>query len=376
MAEADETGLSVQLMQQRPIPLRAELDCGPGELVALVGPSGSGKTTILRCIAGLHRPEGGVIQCGGVHWLDLDHGVSLSPQDRCCGVVFQHYALFPHMTALQNIAAAMGHRAPRERDAHARELLELVHLAGLERRRPAELSGGQQQRVALARALARNPKVLLLDEPFAAVDRVTRRKLQRELAQLRARVKIPILMVTHDLDEARSLADRMYILYRGQTLQHGTPAELMAKPSMVRVARLLDLQNLFDGEVLAHEPDRGRTLIRWLNYVFETAYAPSFSPGTRVAWVIPPESVILHRRDRPSAGEQENPVTGVVGELVQLGETTSVTMLVNGSADSRLNLSIATHHARRNSVAAGATLSASLLASGIHLIPYERQAVD
>jgi molybdate transport system ATP-binding protein len=370
------TRLSVQLMQERPIPLHAELDCGPGELVALVGPSGSGKTTILRCIAGLHRPQGGVIKCGGVDWLDRERGVSLSPQHRSCGVVFQHYALFPHMTALQNVAAAMGHRPPRERDARARELLELVHLAGLERRRPAELSGGQQQRVALARALARNPKVLLLDEPFAAVDRVTRRKLQRELAQLRARVKIPILMVTHDLDEARSLADRMYILYRGQTLQQGTPAELMARPASAGVARLLDLANLFEGEVIAHHPDRGRTLIRWLNYAFEAAHAPSFPPGVRVAWVIPAESVILHRRDRPSLGEHENPVTGVVGELVQLGETTSVTIFVNGSADARLNMTIATHHARRNGITTGVTLTASLLATGIHLIPHDSQVAE
>jgi molybdate transport system ATP-binding protein len=337
--------------------------------MALVGPSGSGKTTILRCIAGLHRPQGGAIKCGGVDWLDCERGVSLSPQDRSCGVVFQHYALFPHMTALQNIAAAMGHRPPRERDERARELLEQVHLAGLERRRPAELSGGQQQRVALARALARNPKVLLLDEPFAAVDRVTRRKLQRELALLRARIRVPIVLVTHDLDEARVLADRMVILSRGETLQDGPTAQVMARPATAQVARLLDQNNLFEARVLAQHPDEGKTLLAWFEHTLEAAHAPAFGVGDKVAWMIPPECVILHRRDRPSDGERENPVSGVIREYVPLGETTSVTLQIGAPAGVPLAMSMVTHHARRNNLAVGDMVKVTLLASGIHLMP-------
>src|SRR5215471_4570843 len=213
----DRRYLQVQLRQERPIPLDAKLDCGPGELLALVGPSGSGKTTILRCIAGLRRAERGSITCNGTTWLDTDRDINLPPQRRSVGFVPQHYALFPHLTAEANVRFALGHLPRTERAVRASELFSLVHLTGLEGRNPAELSGGQQQRVALARALARDPAVLLLDEPFSAVDQVTRRKMQRELAQLRERIRLPIILVTHDLDEAVSLANRIVVLHRGRS---------------------------------------------------------------------------------------------------------------------------------------------------------------
>ncbi|HET7135511.1 MAG TPA: ATP-binding cassette domain-containing protein, partial [Casimicrobiaceae bacterium] len=193
----DDGRLAVAVSQQSPIPLEASFDCGPGELLALTGPSGSGKSTLLRCIAGIDRSAHGTIACAGRVWLDSVRGVNLSPQARNVGIVFQHYALFPHLTALGNVIAALGHRPRAARAGRARELLASVHLAGLEHRRPAELSGGQQQRVAMARALARDPLALLLDEPFAAVDRVTRQKLYRELAQLRSTLRMPIVLVTH-----------------------------------------------------------------------------------------------------------------------------------------------------------------------------------
>ena len=159
-----ERGLHVRLRQAGPIPLDAELSCGEGELLALVGPSGSGKTTILRTIAGLYRSHEGRITCGGAVWFDAADGTNVPPHRRPVGLVFQSYALFPHMTALRNVMAALGHRPARERETKARELLALVHLHGFENRRPASLSGGEQQRVAVARALAREPAVLLLDE--------------------------------------------------------------------------------------------------------------------------------------------------------------------------------------------------------------------
>ncbi|MEX0758756.1 MAG: ATP-binding cassette domain-containing protein, partial [Tistlia sp.] len=161
-------GLEVELEQAGPIPLAAAFSCAPGEVLALVGPSGSGKSTILRSIAGTYRPRGGSIRVGGACWFSAGEGIFVPPHRRAVGMVFQSYALFPHMSALGNLVIAMGQRPAPEREARARGLLELVHLAGLEDRRPAELSGGQQQRVAVARALAREPKVLLLDEPFSA----------------------------------------------------------------------------------------------------------------------------------------------------------------------------------------------------------------
>ena len=363
--------MRIALHQAAPIPLNAEAECAAGELLALVGPSGSGKSTILRSIAGLYRPRRGHVTCNSVCWFDSDAGVHLPPQARSVGLVFQHYALFPHLRAVDNVAAALGHLPPAQRGERARALMATVNLEGLEKRFPAELSGGQQQRVAVARALARDPTVLLLDEPFSAVDQVTRRKLQRELAQLRHRLNMPIILVTHDLDEARVLADRLCILHRGRTLRADVPGELLARPGDPVVARLVNLTNVFDGTIVEHRAGADTTLLSWDDYTLEASYSPAFAPGTRVTWVIPAENVILHRRDRPSRGEHENPVRGVVAEYTELGETTSVTIIVAQLRDTPLSMSVPTHVARPNRLAPGEAVTVSLLAQGIHIMPAE-----
>lgn len=367
-------GLAVRLLQEQPIPLAIEFTCGPGELLAVVGPSGSGKTTLLRCIAGLYRAAGGSIACRGRRWFDAATGLHLPPQRRSVGLLFQHYALFPHLRAADNVRMALGHLPVAERPARVRELLRLINLEGLEQRFPRELSGGQQQRVALARALARDPEVLLLDEPFSAVDQITRRKLQRELAQLRRRLNMPIILVTHDLDEARMLADRLCLVHRGRGLQIGPPQEVMTRPQSALVARLVGLSNIFEGTVLEHRPEVNLTLLGWNGHRLEALYQPGFAAGERVDWVIPPENVILHRRDRPSRGERENPVTGVIEDCVTLGEQTSVTMRI-AACDDRLSFTVATHTARRNRLETGAGITVSLLSQTIHLMKKQNDRV-
>lgn len=368
---AEGAGLEVRLEQAAPIPLDVTLACAAGEVLALVGPSGSGKSTILRAIAGHYRPQHGRVVVNGTLWLDTTTHLARPAHRLRAGLVFQHYALFPHMTAQDNVAAALGHLPGTERRARAAELLALVHLEGLERRRPAELSGGQMQRVAVARALARDPEVLLLDEPFSAVDKVTREKLYRELAQMRRRLSMPVILVTHDLDEASMLADRMCLLHRGRTLQQGAPVEVMTRPASAEAARLVGLRNIFAGEVARTAPADATGLVRWRERLLEVAETAPFAAGERVCWLVPPSGIVLHRRDRPSRGERENPIPGTVAEVLRIGDQAQVTMHVDGDAAAPLGFSVPWHVAMRNRVAPGEPAMVSLLADSIHLMPWQ-----
>jgi molybdate transport system ATP-binding protein len=357
--------LRVSLHQAGPIPLAADFHCDAGELLALVGPSGGGKTTLLRAIAGLYRPAGGRIDCAGESWFDAPAGVSLPPQRRRVGLVFQDYALFPHLTAVGNVMVALEHLPPAERHDQALAWLARVRLEGLAERHPAELSGGQRQRVALARALARRPRVLLLDEPFSAVDQVTRGRLQRELALMREEIPIPIVLVTHDLDEASALADRICVLHAGRTLQQAEPERLFRQPASPAVARLLDRHNVFEADVVEQDGERR---LAWGPWRLEVARGlDALTPGQRVAWYLPHSDVVLHRRGRPSRGERENPVTARIDEMVVMGGMTSVSLAVAGTQDT-LRFEIATHAARRNGLARDESVQVSLLAAGIHLM--------
>ena len=237
----EHAGLAVALRQEALIPLDVEFAVAPGQLMALVGPSGSGKTTTLRAIAGLYRPAHGRIACHGTVWFDTAAGTFVPARQRRVGLVFQSYALFPHLTAIENVMEALGDVPAEQRRAEARALLERMHLHDMDNRRPAQMSGGQQQRVAVARALARRPDVLLLDEPFSAVDRVTRRRLRRELAEIRRDLLMPVILVTHDLDDVTRLADRVCVMDHGAILQRGTVDDVMRRPANATVAELLDL---------------------------------------------------------------------------------------------------------------------------------------
>jgi molybdate transport system ATP-binding protein len=368
--------LEAQIAQPGPIPLQARFACAPGRVLALVGPSGSGKTTLLRTIAGLYRPAHGVVTCRGETWLDTTRRIVLPPQQRKVGFVFQNYALFPHLTAEENVMTAMGHVPAIERPRRARAMLNRVRLEGLARRRPAQLSGGQQQRVAVARALARDPAVLLLDEPFAAVDRVTRRKLYLELAEMRSQLQMPVVLVTHDLDEAAMLADELTILHRGRTLQTGAPHAVMTQPASALVARLVDVRNVFAARVTGHTTDPPVTHIEWDGDRLEARHQAAFAVGSRVAWAVPDDAVIVHRRDRPSRGEHENPLHGIVSEFVPLGAQAQMAIRIDGAKERVLHTSISIHVAARNRIAKGERIGVSLLTQSIHLMPAPEAGAD
>jgi ABC-type sulfate/molybdate transport systems ATPase subunit len=225
------------------LPLRAfRLELGLSaerETVALAGPSGAGKTTVLRAVAGLQRPERGRIACDGDTWFDSARGVNLPPDARSVGLVFQEYALFPHMSVRANVAFG----GP----ARADELLERFHIDHLAGERPDAISGGERQRVALARAIARDPAILLLDEPLAALDTHTRSVVRDELQDMLAELPIPVLLVTHDFRDATVLADRIGVIVEGRLHQIGTPQDLVARPADAFVATFTG-GNLLAGE--------------------------------------------------------------------------------------------------------------------------------
>ena len=215
-----------------------------GSLVALLGPSGSGKSTILRILAGLESADSGQV------WFDGEPATDLHARVRSVGFVFQHYALFRHLTVEDNVAFGLDVRGVPKADARKRahELLELTGLPGLGKRYPAQLSGGQRQRVALARALAPEPKVLLLDEPFGAVDAKVREELRQWLRRLHDEVGVTSIFVTHDQDEAFSVSDRVLVIHRGRVEQLGTPTEILDEPATEFVARFVGEVSVFTAD--------------------------------------------------------------------------------------------------------------------------------
>jgi molybdate transport system ATP-binding protein len=219
------------LEAQLAVPLRSfELDVAlrVARTTALVGPSGAGKSSVLRALAGLVRPRRGRIALGADVWFDADAGVLRRPEERSVGLVFQEYALFPHMSVRRNVAYGGGARAD--------ELLERFRISHLADARPTELSGGERQRVALARALAREPGLLLLDEPLSALDAHTKAEVRLELQELLAELRLPTLLVTHDFDDAAALADEVGVIVDGSLRQVATPQELVAAPADTFVA--------------------------------------------------------------------------------------------------------------------------------------------
>lgn len=353
--------LHVDITQTQPMPIDAKLRCRPGEVLAIVGPSGSGKTTLLRMIAGLHRPQSGSIRCAEQHWFDAERKINRSTQHRRVGFVFQDFALFEHLTVLQNLLLAM----PTQSAGTGRELLAQVHLDGLGDRYPATLSGGQKQRVAIARALARNPQVLLLDEPFSAVDQVTRRKLRLEMLQLTRQLKLPIILVTHDLDEACMLASNMVVLHHGKTLQTGRPQDILQFPNSAAVAKLVDVRNLFKGVISSQ--DNGVNMLDWQGRML-TVQADACRDGQRLHWCIRPADILLHSRLRPSNGEKENPLTVVITELIAIGGVVSLIVAVKNQPDLLLHMDLPPHVVERNQLAIGESIGISLLTKAIHLM--------
>lgn len=256
-------------------------------VTVLYGPSGAGKSQTLDAIAGFVRPDAGRILVDDVLLFDQESGVSLSPQRRRCGYVFQSSALFPHMSLRGNLSFAAD-RLPRgDRRRRVDEMLEQFHLEAVSGRMPAELSGGQRQRGSIARALLSQPRVLLLDEPSSGLDAALREELYRLLAEVQASVQIPIVLVTHDLDEALQLGGEMFVMQHGRVVQQGPPAGVLDHPASEEVAGMTGRYNVFDAEIMAMDPGANRSRLRCVAdsgpaFEIDGPYFPGLLLGARL----------------------------------------------------------------------------------------------
>ncbi len=290
-----------------------ELDIYRKELFCLLGASGCGKTTLLRMLAGFEYPTDGRILIDGVDMADIP------PYDRPVNMMFQSYALFPHMTVAQNVAFGLKQeRLPRSViDKRVTEMLELVELGKFAKRKPHQLSGGQRQRVALARSLVKRPKLLLLDEPLAALDKKLRENTQFELMNIQERLEVTFIVVTHDQQEAMTLATRIGVMNEGELIQVGTPTEIYEFPTSRFVADFIGSINIFGGKIRESGSDHVVLDSEEAGADLFVDHGVSAPAGSDAWFAVRPEKVHISR-EQPEAGQ--NCVTGVVQEVAYMGD--------------------------------------------------------
>ncbi len=340
------------------------------QTLVLFGPSGSGKSQTLSAIVGLSRPDRGRIVIDDEVLFDSDHSINIPPEARHIGYVPQGYALFPHLTVAENVAFGLRGLSTSEARHRTAEVVALLRLEGLEKHRPAHISGGQQQRVALARALVVRPRVLLLDEPFAALDSEIRRRLRSELVDLQRSVGITVLFVTHDLAEAHAIGSSVAIFDRGTILQTGQLTDAFDRPNSRRVAELTAVRNILPGTVIARSGDSLNVRVGTANL---TAPDQPFAIGTAVDVCIRPEQILLVRSGRePHFGPRTNTMDGeIVREVAQGAFHTLYVRLDQRlrDGDFDLEIDVPAHPYEVMDVAQQRRWQISLKQSALHVVP-------
>jgi molybdate transport system ATP-binding protein len=330
-----------------------------GECLALAGLSGAGKTTVLRVAAGLVRPQRGVVAANGETWLDTERGIDVPPEERRCGYVFQEYALFPHLNAWQNVAYSLRGLRRAERRARAQELLERFGLGALADARPRTLSGGERQRVAVARVLAREPEVLLLDEPLSALDARTRAGAARELATVLREVDAPALLVTHDFSEAAQLGDRVGVIDAGRIVQEGTPSELAAAPRSAFVA------DFTGAVVLTGFARAGADGLTHVELDGGGAVTSTDGGEGAVAVSVYPWEIAIEPADERPHGSAQNRVPAEVVSITTVGNRVRLGL----AGPQPLAAEITAASAERLALRAGSRVTASWKAAATRLVP-------
>ena len=359
--------LKVNIHRQKDFPINIRFECDLGELHVLVGPSGSGKTTALRSIAGLSSVNG-FIQCQNQTWLDTTQNIRVPTENRSVGFLFQQYALFPHLTVLENVCIPLIARNVSSQD-EGHHWLKRLRIADLANRYPHEISGGQQQRVALARALARDPQVLLLDEPFSAVDAPTRQNLYEALSELRQAVSLPIILVTHDLNEAIRLGDKITVIDNGTSLQTSPPQQLLDKPRNARVAELVGSPNLFKGIFNAGQLSWGNK-----NLQLTVKDKGKIKKEIEVAWVIPSHSIEVVDDKQNTNSYKNNLIDCEVIRVRQLGQIAVVYWQVT-ECDDQIVWQASANELRRLGIVVGANKKIYLDPDQIHIMPVNPELI-
>jgi len=307
------------------------------EFVTLLGPSGCGKTTLLRLIAGFVAPDEGAIRVGAA--VLSTPGAVVPPERRGMGMVFQSYAVWPHRTVYQNVAFGLEVRRAGKAEIRARvaRALELVNLAGLEHRYPAELSGGQQQRVALARSLVVEPSILLLDEPLSNLDAKLRERMRWELKDLQRRTGITFVYVTHDQSEAMALSDRIAVMHQGEIMQYGPPREVYTRPASKTVADFMGLVNLIPARVLRAAGEDSLVAVGG-DHAIRLALPPGMAEGQSVQVAIRPESLDLVALPAPPGADGGDTVPAKVAEATFLGNLTDCHVILGDGTRVRVQV--------------------------------------
>ncbi len=309
------------------------LDIRRGEIFCLLGGSGSGKTTLLRILAGFETPSSGSVLIDGT---DMS---TIPPYERPVNMMFQSYALFPHMSVEKNVAFGLEQEGLSRAEVGRKvgEILEIVKMQGFGARKPHQLSGGQRQRVALARALVKRPKLLLLDEPLAALDKKLREHTQFELINIQQRLGVTFIVVTHDQEEAMTLGTRLGVMNHGRIVQVGTPSDIYESPANRFVADFIGSVNMFEGQVSEEGPEGVRVSCAELGGTVRAERTVSCVRGATVWTAIRPEKISISRR-QPAAGAGDNAVRGTVREIAYMGDLSIYLVQIEAGTTVRVTL--------------------------------------
>ncbi len=341
-----------------------DLDIKEREYFGILGPTGSGKTILLECIAGLHYPEKGEV------WINGKDVTRVTPEEREIAYVPQDHTLFPHLNVRDNIAFGLKLRgySKSDMDSEIKEIAKLLDISNLIDRNIQRLSGGEKQRVALARALVIRPKVLLLDEPLAALDPKIKQRIWKEMKKIHERFNVTIVHVSHDFEEAYTLSDRIAVINDGRVEQVADREEIFSRPINRVVARFVGTKNIFDGKIVESDKDKDILRIGWRSHSFETRYYP-FSTGDKATFCIRPEQVMIVSPSHiPKSREYENTLRGRIVDEIPSGIMITIFFQVKGSGEEYdFEIHLPKHSYEKLGLASNKDIVISLKREAIHV---------